>query len=85
MGQSWKKMLSWEWALLVAGGTFVILGGLGVVSFLREIYRGGRIPAGQVAARLILPHVGLLMGLALILSAIILMRKHAVIEDRLKD
>ena len=71
--------------LVWAGFGFSVAGGVGTASFLQKVRSGGQIPAGQVAARLVLPHVALLFGLGLILSAVILLRKQAVIAGRREE
>jgi hypothetical protein len=68
--------------LLVAGIICTILGGTGTALFLREISAARTIPPGQVAARLILPHVALLTGLGLILAAVIISHKNRVLTER---
>jgi len=68
--------------LLGSGLMLALLGGIGTGAFLYEIQKGGRIPPGQIAARLILPHIALLAGLGLMLAAVILLRKHTIIQER---
>ncbi len=69
--------------LLLAGGAVsALVGVVGTLTFLHEIQIGGRIPAGQIAARLILPHVILLLGLGMLLTGFILLRRDAVIRNR---
>ncbi|MFU8780252.1 MAG: hypothetical protein ACNA71_04415 [Kiritimatiellia bacterium] len=68
--------------LLFAGIICTILGGTGTALFLREISAARTIPPGQVAARLILPHVALLTGLGLILAAVIIAHKNRVLAQR---
>lgn len=69
--------------LLGIGGILTLAGAVGTAAFLRDIQTAKQIPAAQIAARLILPHMALLTGLGLLLTAIILLRKQVVIRDRL--
>ncbi|MFU8781364.1 MAG: hypothetical protein ACNA71_10140 [Kiritimatiellia bacterium] len=88
MLQWWKKRnraTSRDYALLFWGIILTVLGAIGTVAFLHEIQNGRKIPPGQIAARLILPHVALLAGLGLMLAAVILLRKHAIMQERRQD
>ena len=73
------------YGILLWGGLLSLLGGIGTISFLRDIQQGHRIPPGQIAARLILPHITLLTGLGMILAGMILLRKRAILQERQQD
>lgn len=88
MQKWWRKRdraRSRDYAFLIWGMILTVLGAIGTVAFLHEVRHGRSIPPGQVAARLILPHVALLAGLGLMLAAVILLRKHAIMQERQKD
>lgn len=81
-----RDRTTWRhYGLFVWGALLSILGGIGTISFLREIQHGEYIPLSQLATRLLLPHVALLTGLGLVLASIILLRKQAVMRDRQKQ
>jgi len=85
MLQRWKKRnraTTRDYALLLWGVVLTALGAIGTVAFLQQIQEGRKIPPGQIAARLILPHVALLAGLGLMLAAVILLRKHVIMQER---
>ncbi len=68
--------------LLLCGGICSVSGGIATILFLREIDRGGRMPPGQVAARLILPHMALLTGLGMLLAGVIILKRNAILRER---
>ena len=85
----WQKLCanparSGYW-LMGGGALCVLIGSIGIVAFLREVHVGGRMPAGQIAARLILPHILLLVGLGIVLAGLIVLRRNAVIRQRQQD
>ncbi len=82
----WQKLCAHPsrngYLLLGVGALCALIGAIGTIAFLREVHIGGRLPAGQIAARLILPHITLLFGLGISLTGFILLRRNAVIRQR---
>ena len=72
-------------ALLVGGIILATAGAIGTLLFLYVMQQGRVIPPRQLAMRLILPHITLLTGIGMILSAILLIRKQRIMDERQND
>ena len=70
------------YGILLWGLFLSLLGMIGTLTFLQEVQVGQEFSLGQIASRLLLPHVTLLTGLGMTMAGVILLRKQAILRER---
>ena len=78
------RMIFICFALVLSGGAMATTGGIKIITFLQNIPQHENLTANQIINGLILPHIMLLCGMAVLAWGFILLIRQSIIQSRIK-